>query len=201
MSQDKKENKKSKLRRNILVVFFLLIVIGLISLYLYAQKPAQGIIKSTPSEKNIETVALNVPQAFTGEYLSFLFDKTYSLKSHDVTDKSGDVILERAYLSETGSISKKIGLMVRSLPTRNLNDVPDYKMRDIKTESYKKAEFDFGNVAGVSFEALGEETFEKTFFILNKDKVAILTMTAPSFSNEEIQNELETIVRSISWLK
>jgi hypothetical protein len=182
-------------------VFFLLIAAGIVAVYLYAQKPAQGVVRTSNIEQKIEAASEDVPEAFTGEYISFLYDKTYSLKSHDIADKSGAVILEQAYLSQSGSVSKKIGLMVRSLPTHNLDDIPDYEMRAIKTENYKKDEFNFGSVSGISFEALGEGTFEKTFFLLKKDKVAIITMTAPSFSDEKLQAESGTIIKSISWLK
>ena len=197
----KKDAKSNHFKMIIFLSILSLIAIGAIIVYFYAQKPAQGIVKLSSSGQDLETKNNNVSEAFAGKYLSFFYGNSYVLKSHNIDNENGAVILEQAYLSENSAISKKIGLMIRNLPTHNLEDCPDFKMREINSKKYRKDNFDFSSISGSSFEAVDQGTFEKTFFLLHGDYLAIISMSAPSLSDEEIEDEASGIVKSVSWLK
>ena len=197
----KKNTKSGHFKMIIFLSILVIVIIGAEIIYFYAQKPAQGTIKLSSSGQDLETKNNNVSEAFAGKYLSFFYGNSYVLKSHNIDNENGAVILEQAYLSENSAISKKIGLTIRSLPTHNLEDCPDFKMREINSKKYKKDNFDFSSVSGSSFEAIDQGTFEKTFFLLHGDYLAIISMSAPSLSDEEIEDEASGIVKSVSWLK
>lgn len=193
--------KKNHGGRYFFIALVILIAIIAAAVYKFARKPAQGVIK--PPVPDIQAVqkAEDVPEAFTGKYVSFMYSQKYALKSHDVAKEDGAIILEQAYLSELSAISKKIGLTVRSLPSHNLEDNPDYKMREITTKRYKREDFSEGNVKGVSFVPADDGQFEKTFFVTHGDFLAIISMTAPAFPSEDLNKEADAIAKSLTWLK
>ncbi len=195
-----KPKSQNHLKRNLLFLLLALLLVGAGALYVYAQKPAQGVLKSPSLMQQVATKNEEVPEIFSGKYFTFLYGKSYALKEHTTNTKAGAVILETAYLVETSAISKKIGLTMRSFPTQNLEDVPDFKMRTIATNNYQKKDFKFANVHGTSFTATQEGSFEKTFFVEHENFLVILTMTAPGAEDEKLDNESDAIIASISWL-
>ena len=193
--------KKNHRGRYFFAVLFVFVLIIAAAVYRFAQKPAQGVIKPQTQDAQSGKKAEDVPEAFTGKYISFVYSNKYTLKSHELAKEDKAIILEQAYLSESSAISKKIGLTIRSLPSHNLEDVPDYKMREINTKRYKKENFSEGNISGVSFVPADDGQFEKTFFVTHGDLLAIVSMTAPAFPNEALNKEANTIVKSLIWLK
>jgi hypothetical protein len=205
-NQDVQEkNVKRNHLKMIIFLFILAMVVtaaGLI--YFYAQKPARGIIKTASRSQEAETKNNDTPSVFTGEYLSFLYGNSYVLKSHDVFDENGAVILERAYLTEIASVSnvsKKIMLTVRDLPTHAFEDCPDFKIRSMDSKKYKKETFDFGEIKGISFEVADQSTHEKTFFLLHENYLAIISITSPALGDEKTNNEALDVIKSVSWHK
>jgi hypothetical protein len=193
--------KKNHWRRYIfsgLIIIFL--IIGA-AIYHFAQKQAQGLIKPPTQDSQAAQKAEDVPEAFTGKYISFMYSHKYALNSHDLAKEDGAIILEQAYLSESSAVSKKIGLTVRSWPSHSLEDNPDYKMREITTKRYKREDFSEGNVKGVSFVPADDSQFEKTFFVTHGDLLAIISMTAPASPTETLNQEADAIVKSLTWLK
>jgi hypothetical protein len=196
-----KDAKSSHFKMIIFLCLFILAAIGIIVGYIYAQRPAQGIVKGISKNQDAENKNNDIPEAFTGKYISFLYGNSYVLKSHDIASVEGAVILEQAFLVETSAVSKKIALTVRSLPTHNLEDCPDFKMRAMNSKGYKKEDFNFGAISGASFETADQGAFEKTFFLLHGDYLAIIAITAPALVDEKLENEASSIVKSVSWLK
>lgn len=197
----KKDIESGHFKMIIFLFIVALFAIGSVMVYIYAQKPARGTVKPVSQNQDLTTKSEDVPEAFTGKYLSFLYGNSFALKSHDIADEEGTVILEQAYLSEKSAISKKIGLTVRSLPTHKLEDCPDFKMRTMNSKKYKKEDFSLGSIGGSSFEVTDQGTFDKTFFLLHGDYLTIISITAPTLGDEKIETEADNIVRSISWLK
>lgn len=196
------ENSKTHhISRNIFLFLLLAAISGAVIVYFYAQKPAQGIIKVAAQDQTTQNKQVDVLGVFTGKYLSFMYGSSYVLKSDNVTDGAGAVILEQAYLSENSAISQKIALTVRNLPTHNLDDCPDFQMRTLKPERYRKENFSLGDMSGTSFKVIDQGTFEKSFFLLHKDYLAIITLMAPALADEKLENEANSVIKSISWLK
>ncbi len=195
--------RKRRLGRYLSVIVLALVLAGVFSVYLFAKKPAQGVIKTQSRPDELQKIGEDVPGTYIGEYVAISYRNTYALKSHDVSEKSEDVIVERAYFSESSAVSKKIGLTVRRFPTRNLEDIPDYKMREIASTRYKKvADFSTTDTRnGASFILAEENQFEKTFFLPFGDYVVILSVTAPSLPNEDLIKEADSIAKSVSWIK
>ncbi|MDR3559359.1 MAG: hypothetical protein P4L62_02695 [Candidatus Pacebacteria bacterium] len=183
------------------LVFFILIIGAAVAVYRFAQKPAEGVINASLPDAEVATTVSDVPATFTGTYVSFMCGNKYVLKSDDLSRDSSDVILERAYLTESSNFSKKINLTIRSLPSQNLTDDPDYSLRQNTPARYKKENFSLGSVSGVSFVPADNGSFEKTFFILHKDVVATLVMTAPGSLDETLSREADGIAKSLTWLK
>jgi len=188
--------------RYLWTAFFILLTITIIAVYRFAQKPAEGIVKPA-NQQNIKAVEIgsSVPETFTGKYVTFMYENSYVLKSDELAEKSGDVILERAYLTESGAMSKKISLTVRDLPSRKLKDDPDYLMREINLKRYRKENFSQGSVQGVSFVPADDSQFEKTFFVLHNDLVATISITAPGTPDEKLNKEADIIAKSLTWNK
>lgn len=200
MKIENNNSKKSHFKRNFFAIIFILTAASTSFVYYYAQKPAKGISKNSQQDQKNDLKEMAVPKAFTGEYVSFLYDNTYILKTHDVATTKEAVVLEQAYLTQASAISKKIGVTVRNLPSRLLEDCPDYKIRIESPNKYKKENFNIKKNNGVSFEVM-EGTFEKTFFLQHEDYLAIITLTAPSIGDAASSNEIENIVESFFWLK
>lgn len=205
--KDKKQpNEEDSAKKNhwgkyFFIAVVILIVIIAAAVYNFARKPAQGVIKPPAPDIQALQKADGATEAFTGKYISFTHSDKYALKSHETAEDDKAVILEQAYLSESSAISKKIGLTVRNLPSHKLEDDPDYKMREINTKHYKKEDFSEGNISGVSFVPADDSQFEKTFFFIHGDFLAIIAMTAPAFPSETLNKEADTIVKSATWLK
>lgn len=196
---EKNEKNQSKFCSTFFLIIFLAgAAAGVYFVWKFFQKPVSSKIY-TKSELST-TVAPEVFERFEGKYLSFEYSQTYSIKSHTKELQNGGVILESALLSDAVS-SKRIGLTIRNLPTHNLEDCPDFKMRELDKGRYKKEVFDFGLYNGSFFENIEQEITEKTFFLLQGDYLAILSMTGPSFFDEKKENEAMDIIKSISWLK
>lgn len=193
--------KKNHGGRYFFIALVILVAIMAALVYKFAQKPAQGVIKPPVQDIQAAQKADDAPEAFTGKYVSFMHSNKYALKSHESAEEDGAIILEQAYLSESSAISKKIGLTVRSLPSHKFEDNPDYKMREITTKRYKRENFSEGNVNGVSFVPADDSQFEKTFFVTHDDLLAIISMTAPAFPNEDLNKEANAILESLTWLK
>jgi hypothetical protein len=195
------EPKKRSKKIYLVVGFSILLLTAVFAIYRYSQKSAQGEIKPAGSSQEMAEKANEVPEAFPGMYLTFLYPSNFTLKSHDVSQNPDDIFLERAYLSENTATSKKISLTIRKLVTNNLDDVPDYKMRFDNPEKYKMEKFEDGKIEGLDFVPTGETQFEKTYFLQNGSLLAILTFITPAISDETLNKEADTIARSISWLK
>lgn len=193
--------KKNHGGRYFFIALVILIAIIAVAVYKFAQKPAQGVIKPPVQDIQALQKADDALEVFTGKYVSFTHSNKYALKSHETAEDDKAVILEQAYLSESSAISKKIGLTVRSLPSHNLEDNPDYKMREITAKRYKREDFSEGNMKGVSFVPADDSQFEKTFFFIYGNFLAIISMTAPAFPSEALNKEADAIVKSATWLK
>lgn len=192
--------KKYHWGRYLWLTFFTVVLIAVALVYRFAQKPAEGIIKPATTDSKV-ALGSDVPQTFSGKYVSFMYNNSYTLKLDELAKDSADVILERVYLSESGAISKKINLTIRSLPSRNLPDDPDYLMRQLNPKRYKLENFAFDKIQGVSFVPTDDSQFEKTYFSLHNDLVVTLTLTAPATANEKLNKEADLIIKSLTWQK
>ena len=177
--------------------------VSAIAVYRYAERPAEGVaIRSSDKDIHAAEAAEAVPGAFVGKYLTFMYGPKYVVKSDDVAKQQDTVILEQAYLSEPSAISKKIGLTVRSFPTHDLKDVPDYTMRENDPKRYHQDEFSHGSVHGYAFVPSDPTVqFEKTYFIPNDGLLAVLSVTAPSSADPTLDTEADAIAGSISWMR
>ncbi|MCX6761279.1 MAG: hypothetical protein NTY33_00320 [Candidatus Moranbacteria bacterium] len=194
--------KKLRWGRYIWLTLFILLVVVIIIIYRFAQKPAEGIVKSGAQDTKAVELGSDVPGTFRGKYISFMYDNKFVVKSDELAQKSGDVILESAYLSETGAMSKKISVTIRSLPSHNLADDPDYLMRTINVKRYRKENFSQGDVQGVAFVPADDNSqFEKIYFVLHNDFVATLSITTPSTLDEKSNKEADAIIKSLTWSK
>jgi len=193
--------QKMHWKRYLFLFLLILVAIGVVLAYRFAQKPAQGVIKPTTQEDPAHVLAQAVPGSFSGTYVSFMYPNGYELKSHAVSDDAGAVILEQAYLSQTAATSQKISLTVRSLPSGNLEDDPDYRMRELGSKKYKKEPFSAGEVTGISFVPADDGQFEKTFFIKHGTLLAILAVTAPATPDQTLDDEADGIAKSLEWVK
>ncbi len=193
--------KKSHWGHYVSLVFFILLVGAVWAVYKFAQQPAEGTIRAGASEAKVVGVVDDVPATFTGTYISFMYGNKYVLKSDELSTGTADVILERAYLTEISSFSKKINLTVRSLPSQNLADDPDYLLRENTPRRYKKETFSLGKNSGVFFLPADDSQFEKTFFMLNNDKIATLVITAPGAVDNLLNAEADAMAKSLTWLK
>lgn len=198
---EEKTSKKHNWKKYGWLIFFALLIFAIGAVYRFAQKPAEGIIKSAKQESKAEQIISAKPEKFQGKYVSFVRSSDYILKSTELAKDSTEVILERAYFSETNAVFKKISLTVRSLPSRNLEDDPDYLMRVRNPERYRKENFSLDTVQGISFVPADDGQFEKTFFILNNDLVATLSMTAPAVLDEKLNRTADEIVKTLTWQK
>jgi hypothetical protein len=201
--EDKVENvpKKKSWKKYFILGFLLIFITAGLVIYRYAQKSAEGVIKPLKIDPLAVSKDNAVPESFMGKYLTFLYSPEYELKSHETAEDSQAIFLERAYISEKTATSKKISLIVRSLPTHNLQNVPDYQMRENTPKKYKKENFSAGSVQGIDFVPAEESQFEKTYFLIHGDYLAILTFMAPALADETLNKEADTITKSISWLK
>ena len=199
--QDEKKIAKKRHWKIYLFSFFIIFAVaGAVLVYRFAQKPAQGTVK--PQAQAVgEDKPQNTLQQFSGKYLSFKYQSSYTLKSHDVDPDKNKIILEEAYLSDAAATSQKIILTVRSLPSHNLEDDPDYKMREINTKRYWKESFSEGAVSGLVFVPADNSSFEKSFFILHGDFLAIISITAPAPPDGTLNQEADAIVASVTWLQ
>lgn len=193
--------KKSRLKGYFFIIALAWILVGVFAVYKYAQKPATGAIK--PPSKDIQAAqnAADVPNSFTGEHVSFMYGNSYVEKSHEITKNDEAVIVETAYFSQPSGISKKIALTVRRFSSGNLGDVPDFKMRELKPEKYKKEPFSVGEVSGTAFVPADDSQFEKSFFIKYGDLLAIIVVNAPAMPDKTLNNEADGIVKSLEWVK
>ena len=202
-NQENKENpvKKRHYGKIVAAIFFILALVFTFIFYKISQKPVEGVIKLKSENNEIIQEKNDIPEVFSGKYVSFMYPNQYVIKSHETNEVGDNIILETAYLSETKSVSKKINLTVRNINGQNLEDVPDYKMREINSGRYKKEYFSEGKISGVSFVPADDSQFEKTFFIKNGDFLAIISVQAASLPDEGLNKEADAIVKSLEWVK
>ena len=193
--------KKSKLKIYF-SLFGLAITLGVGGfLYWFSHQAANGTIKAVTKVDQKLTQSEDIPATFNGKYVSFMYGNSYQLKSDDAETDSSGIFLERAYLSEVGAISQKINLTVRNLPSGNLEDDPDYLMRQNDTEHYKKENFSLGKNEGVAFSSAYSSQFAKTYFILDNNRVATLTLSAPGSEDKALDGEADQIMMSFAWVR
>ncbi len=197
---EENKTKKSWKKYFYLAILTLIAVFGYL-FYRFTQKPAEGVVKTGVSQNEMEKKVQSVPEVFSGKYLTFMYENKYFLKTHDDKADESGIILERAYLSENGSISKKIQLTIRSLPSHNLDDCPDYKMRELDTARYKKEIFSQGEFSSTAFVPADDSQFTKTFFLTHGDYLAIVVFTAPAVMDDELNEEADGVAASVNWLK
>ena len=192
---------KKKYGRYIFATFLLVVLIAAGVVYEFAQKPAQGVVQPTKNINEIaQKAAEEVPEAFVGKYVSLMYKHGYEVRSHDVATDNQAVILEQAFLVQSSVASQKIALTVRILPSRNLEDDPDYKFRETDTKVYTKESFSAGDVSGSAFVPAGEGQFEKSFFIQHGNLLAIIDVNAPVSMNNTIEDEADAVAKSLTWL-
>ena len=192
---------KKRWKNFFFLAILILVAIPVYLFYRFTQKPANGVIRTVSSNAEAIKTVEDVPETFAGKYLTFMYSNKYVLKSHDDQADASGIILERAFLSQTSALSQKIGLTIRSFPSHNLEDVPDYKMRELRTEKYKKETFSQGSVSGVDFIPADDGPFEKDFFIQKGDFLAIISVSAPAMPDETLNKEADLIAKSVAWLK
>jgi len=193
--------KKIHWKRYFFLILLILLASGIVFAYRLTQKPAQGVILPSKQEDPLKKIAQEVPGSFLGKYVSFMYPNGYVEKSHEVADSDSAVILETVYVSQTSATSKKIALTVRSLPSGNLEDDPDYQMRELNPKKYKKESFAAGQVSGQSFVPADDGQFEKTFFIKHEGLLAIIAVTAPAMPDQTRNDEADGIAKSLEWVK
>lgn len=196
---EKKSVREQHWARFFFIFLAIVSLIGVGGVYKFAQKPAQGVIKSQDQTGQLAKKVAEGPEIFSGKYLSFRYGNTYVLKTHDIAKGDSAIILEQAYLSELSVISKKISLTVRSLPTHSLEDNPDYRMREMEAKRYHKKDFFEGKIKGIYFISAEESQFEKTFFIMHDNLLAIISVTAPSKMDASLDKEANNLVKSLIW--
>ena len=200
----KAEKKPAKTRNWLKYAFIVSVALTIVSglaIYLFFRGPASGAVKPLAQNKEEKSELAEVPEAFPGKYVSFLYNSSYVLKTHKADQDENGVILEQAFLSETSTASKKIGLTVRNLPSHRLEDDPDYKMREINPERYRKEAFAQSNPDDRVFISTYGNPFEKTFFVQHNDLLAIISVTAPAPADETLDNEADLIAESLTWNK
>ena len=198
---EENSSPKHHFRKYVFIFLSISILIIAAAIYRFAQKPAEGVIKPPSKDIQAADIGNDVPESFMGKYVSFMYGNKYALKSHEISENSADIILETAYFSESLAISKKINLTIRNLPSRNLEDVPDYKMREMDTKRYRKETFSEGKINGESFVPADDSQFEKTFFIQHDDLLAIIVITASALPDDALNKEANAIAKSLEWLK
>lgn len=189
-------------RKRGLFVLIATVLLGLLtvaSIYRYAVRPATGVAKPMPRGEPSSGADTAVPTAFVGQSVSFLYPAAYIEKSHDVATAQEAVILEQAYFSEAGALSRKIGLTVRAFPTGSLEDVPDYRMRELNPKRYRKTEVAQGDVRGVAFVPADDSPFEKSIFLQKGHRLAILSMSAPTAPSDALNHEADALAGSLTW--
>ena len=184
----------------IFVISAIVVVIGAM-LYMFSQKPAVGTTKTVEKKEAAVQLSTDVPNFFEGKYVAFTYGQGYLEKSHEISEDGSGVILESAYFSNPSGVSKKIALTVRNFPSGNLEDVPDFKMRQLKSDSYRQVDFSEGEITGKAFVPADDGPFEKTFFIKHGYFLAIIAFTAPAIGNQELENEADGVAKSVLWLK
>ena len=203
LPSEKKIPSRRHWRRYIFLTLLVLAMIASVIIYRFAEKPAEGTINNSTQDTTKAVQVNDVPNTFTskGSYLSFMYGNTYVLKSDEVSKDNSAVILEQAYLSEPGGLSKKISLVVRSLPSQNLTDDPDYLMRENNPTKYKKENFFADGVSGAAFVPADNSQFMKTYFIQHSDKLAVLSVISPSSEDKTLDNEADAVAGSLAWTK
>lgn len=190
-----------RVKRIVIIALAVLCAAGVGALVIFANQPSRGTAKIVQNDADTKKTAEPTPSVFDGRYLSFTYRGNYVVKTHDTDDRADAVILESAYISETSAISKKIGLTVRHLPTRNADDDPDYTMRRQNPDRYRMDTFDIDGKQGASFTSVDQGAFEKTFFVRHGDMMVSLTLGSPGAEDGKLDAEADALVGSIRWAK
>jgi hypothetical protein len=196
------QEKKSAMSR-IFKIFFILLVLVLIGLALwlwrYAQSPAVSrdirVIEPTAeAESQVENA--RTKERFEGKYLSFSRLAAYKLKRQET--EAREKILETAFFAEESVNSKKISLTMEKTEG-NLDDNSSYKMRQMNGKKYTPGKFQMGKIKAETFVGRDESYFEKVFFIIKEDKLAMLAFSAPYPASAELEAEADEIAGSVVW--
>ncbi len=193
--------KSGQKRRFWPIIIFFLAVISAATLYfiwLYFQNPSVSrnvrVTESFPAEKQPE-----IFERFEGKYFSFRHNAKYILKRHADNPDQSNVILENAFFSQDEINSKKIAVMVENMENKNMEDSASYHMRETFSQQYEKEKFQIENIQGTAFARSGGDFFEKVVFIPRGGYLAEIALTAPLSSKNDLEKEMEDIVKSIQW--
>ena len=199
--EEKKEEKKSLSKCTILVGAFCLLVVvgGIIYLLNFLQKPVSSVahVVETPESKK-EPIAF---ERFEGKYLSFRYNGTYSVKTHEENFEAGGAILESAFLTDVSVNAKKIALTVESLQGRTMEDSANFNLRKTFPKKYRQEKFSTGEIFGVAFTEIDSGVFGKVLFLPRENYLVEISLGGPNLSDESMENEFADIIRSIQWKK
>lgn len=201
IKQEKKETKPKRRRRFFLMSLILLIIAVAWLIYLYLQRPGQGVFLETKSETGIGLEKVYEKKRFNGKYVSFEYSSSFEVKAHETNADENQVFLENAFLSEDPSLAKKIALTVENLQGRTLGDSANYNLRKIYPKRFQEEKFYSGNIRGVAFTDQDSDLFEKTVFISQGNYLAEISLTALRPASDDMDRELNEIVGSLIWQK
>jgi hypothetical protein len=198
---EKKEAQPKRWRRFFLMSLILLIIVVVWLIYLYLQRPGQGVILESKSETAAGETKTYGTKRFEGEYVSFEISSAYEVKTHDVASDINQVFLESAFFSEDPSLAKKIALTVENLKGRTLKDSANYNLRKGNPKRFQEEKFDWEGIHGVAFMDKDSDLFEKTIFISEENYLAEISLTALKPASDDLDKELDEIAGSLVWQK
>jgi len=202
LTEAEKGKAKPKRWRRFLLLGLVLLIIGAVWLiYLYLQRPGQGVIVESKSETAASEETTYETKQFDGEYVSFELSSAYEVKTHEVATDKKQIFLESAYLSEDPSLAKKIALTVENIKGRTLGDSANYNLRKINPKRFKEEKIETKGIHGVAFTDKDSDLFEKTIFIPQENYLAEISLTALQPASEDLDRELNEIAGSLIWRK
>ena len=189
------EPGRSKKKLFLSLIFFIMLLFGLYSLWMFLQKPAVGIIQTEKMTSQEDFDQKNGTKYYRGEYFSFSSGAKYSEKIH-TKGKSGP-IKENILLSDQSIEGRKIAIIVANRGEDDLAADPSFQMRVGAPRVYTQKTINFPGWRGVIFEK-NTSIFEETAFFYHAPYSVSISLT-DLFKIDGLEDELLQILSTLKW--
>lgn len=206
MDESEEDAKRGAIVRGIWTGVLIVLCIGGYFVWRFATAPSVGTITSSGDAAALKAAQSkeigaedSEDKVFNGKYVSFSYDKSYIMKSHEDLTQKKEKIIETAYFTQPSINSSKIAITIQDMTGRTLDDFSSYVLRKSKPDVYKSGKYDFGSAKGLTFSSLQEGKYERLYYISNGKYMAELVLSSTKPETKELDKEAEKLARVLKF--
>ena len=208
--EDEDEQEEDSRRGNIVrgawTMVLVVLCVGGYFVWKFATTPSVGTITSSGNAATLKAtqskegeIEDSEDKVFNGKYVSFSYDKSYIMKSHEDLTQKKEGIIETAYFTQPSINSSKIAITIENMTGKTMDDLSSYVLRKSKPDVYKPSKYDFGSVKGLTFSSLQEGKYERLYYISNGKYMAELALSSTKPETKELDKEAEKLARVLKF--